>query len=266
MTSNIHSTAIVDSGVQIGEGVTIGPYSVIESDVIIGDRCSIGPHVMIGEGTRIGEDCRIFKSASIGLIPQDKKFKGEKTYTIIGKNTLIREFVTINRGTIDRGETRIGENCWIMAYCHIAHDCILGNDVTISNSMAMAGHVEIGDHVTIGGIVPIHQFVRIGDYAFIASVAKPFMDVIPYAMCGGDDETRIVGINKVGLERHGFSSERRQNIKRAYKILFRENRSLHDALNYLEEVFPGNQDIEGIISFVKNSKRGIMRMKMDFIG
>lgn len=266
MTSNIHSTAIIDSDVQIGEGVTIGPYSVIESDVIIGDRCSIGPHVMIGQGTRIGENCRIFKSAAIGLIPQDKKFKGEKTFTFIGKNTLIREFVTINRGTIDRGETRIGENCWIMAYCHIAHDCILGNDVTISNSMAMAGHVEIGDHVTIGGIVPIHQFVRIGDYAFIASVAKPFMDIIPYAMCGGDDETRIVGINKVGLERHGFSSERRQNIKRAYKILFRENRSLHDALNYLEENFSGNQDIERIISFVKNSKRGLMRMKVDFIG
>src|SRR5690554_6317047 len=207
---------------------------------------------MIGEGTRIGEDCRIFKSAAIGLIPQDRKFKGEKTCTFIGKNTLIREFVTMNRGTIDRGETRVGENCWIMAYCHIAHDCILGNDVTISNSMAMAGHVEIGDHVAIGGIVPIHPFVRIGEYAFIASVAKPFMDVIPYAMCGGDDETRIVGINKVGLERHGFSSERRQNIKRAYKILFRENRSLHDALNYLEKAFSGNQDVERIISFVKN--------------
>jgi UDP-N-acetylglucosamine acyltransferase len=263
LASNIHSTAIIDSDVQIGEDVTIGPYTVIESDVNIGDRCSIGPHAMIGQGTRIGDDCCIFKSASIGLIPQDKKFKGEKTFTFIGKNTLIREFVTINRGTNDRGETRIGDNCWIMAYCHIAHDCILGDDVTISNSMAMAGHVEIGSHVTIGGIVPIHQFVRIGDYAFIASVAKPFMDVVPYAMCGGDDKTRIVGINKLGLERHGFSSERRQNIKRAYKILFRENRTLQDALIHLEEKCRNNKDVEKIITFIKNSDRGIMRMKVD---
>lgn len=264
--SNIHSTAIIDSSVQIGENVSIGPYSVIESDVVIGDGCSVGPHVVIGEGTRLGKGCQIFKGAAIGLIPQDKKFDGEKTFTFIGDNTVIREFVTINRGTIDKGETRIGNNCWIMAYCHIAHDCILGDEVTISNSMAMAGHVEVGSHVTIGGIVPIHQFVRIGDYAFIASVAKPFMDVVPYAMCGGDDETRIVGINKVGLERHGFSDERRRDIKRAYKILFRESRSLQDALVALEENFAGNADIEKIITFVKNSKRGFMRMKVDIIG
>ena len=179
MATNIHPTAIIAPGAVLGTDVTIGPYTVIEDDVEIGDGCTIGPHVMIAEGTRIGENTRIFKGAAIGLIPQDKKFAGEKTYTYIGKNGFIREFVTINRGTIDRGETRIGDNSWIMAYCHIAHDCILGTDVTISNSLAMAGHVEVGNYVTIGGIVPVHQFTRIGDYAFIGAVSRPFMDVVP---------------------------------------------------------------------------------------
>ncbi|NLG17708.1 MAG: acyl-ACP--UDP-N-acetylglucosamine O-acyltransferase [Fibrobacter sp.] len=265
MSTSIHPTAIIEPGVKIGVDVTIGPYTVIENDVEIGDRCTIGPHVMIGEGTRIGPECRIFKSAAIGLIPQDKKFAGEKTLTVIGKNNLIREFVTINRGTLDRGETRIGDNCWIMAYCHIAHDCVLGDDVTISNSLAMAGHVEVGNHVTIGGIVPIHQFTRIGDYAFIGAVTRPFMDVVPYAMVGGEAETRIIGINKVGLERHGFSSERRQNIKRAYKIIFRENLTLGDAIQKLESSFPGDTDIKRLIDFAKGSSRGLMRMKVDVV-
>lgn len=263
MATLIHPTAILDTDVEIGENVTIGPYTVIESDVKIGDGTTIGPHAMIGEGTRIGSNCRIFKSAAVGLAPQDKKFDNEKTYTFIGDNTLLREFVTINRGTTARGETRIGSNCWIMAYCHVAHDCLLGNDVTISNGLAMAGHVEVGNFVTIGGIVPIHQFTRIGDYAMVAAVSKPFSDVVPYAICGGEGESRIVGINKVGLERRGFSSEQRMNIKRAYKILFRENLSQADALNKLDQMFPGDADIKRLTDFVKSSSRGIMRMKVD---
>ena len=262
MTTNVHPTAIVEAGVEIGVDTVIGPYTVIEKDVIIGDKCSIGPHVMIGQGTRIDDGCTIFKGAAIGLAPQDKKFNNETTYTFIGKNTILREFVTVNRGTVDRGETRIGDNCWIMAYCHIAHDCVLGNDVTISNNLAMAGHVEVGNHVTIGGIVPIHQFTRIGDYAIVGAVARPFMDVVPYALCGGEADTHIVGINKVGLERHGFSSERRTNIKRAYKTLFREGLSWTDAVVSLTSTFPGDKDIELLINFVNTkSKRGLMRMK-----
>lgn len=262
MATNIHPTAIIEPGAVIGADVTIGPFTVIESDVQIGDRCNIGPHVQIADGTRIGEDTRIFKGAAIGLVPQDKKFAGEKTYTFIGKNGFIREFVTINRGTNDRGETRIGDNSWIMAYCHIAHDCLIGRDVTISNSLAMAGHVEVGDYVTIGGIVPIHQFTRIGDYAFIGAVSRPFMDVVPYAICSGEGETRIVGINKVGLERHGFTEEQRLNIKRAFRILFRENLTLQDAISKMSQNFPGDKDIERLINFVKGSSRGIMRMKL----
>ncbi|KMQ52131.1 Acyl-[acyl-carrier-protein]--UDP-N- acetylglucosamine O-acyltransferase [Chitinispirillum alkaliphilum] len=258
----IHPTAIIEPGVQIGADVKIGPYTVIENDVIIDEGCSIGPHVMIGTGTRIGKNCKIFKSASIGLEPQDKKFSGEKTYTIIGDNTVIREFVTINRGTEANGETRIGSDCWIMAYCHVAHDCILGDDVTVSNGLAMAGHVEVGSHVTIGGIVPIHQFTRIGDYAMVASVARPFRDVVPYALVGADP-TRISGINKVGLERRGFTPEQLRDIKTAYKILFREGLSLEDALTKLDREFQDNGHVRLITDFVKKSQRGIMRMSLD---
>ncbi len=257
--AQIHPTAIIEPGVKIGADVCIGPYTVIEQDVEIGDGCQIGPHVMIGTGTRLAAKCRIFKGAAIGLEPQDKKYAGEKTYTFIGENTLIREFVTVNRGTSASGETRIGANCWIMAYCHIAHDCVLGDEVTISNGLAMAGHVVVGSHVTIGGIVPIHQFTRIGDYAMVASVARPFTDVVPYALVGADP-TRIAGINKVGLERRGFTSEQIRNIKQAYKILFREKLSLQDALAKLESTFPNDPDVARIVTFVKGSQRGIMRM------
>jgi UDP-N-acetylglucosamine acyltransferase len=261
MSTNIHPTAIIEPGTCIGADTVIGPYTVIEKDVIIGDRCVIGPHAMLGEGCRLDDECRIFKGAAIGLEPQDKKFHNEKTYTFIGKRTVLREFVTVNRGTVDRGETRIGDDCWIMAYCHVAHDCLLGNNVTISNGLAMAGHVEVGNHVTIGGIVPIHQFTRIGDYAIVGAVTRPFMDVVPFSMVGGEADTRIIGINKVGLERHGFSEERRADIKRAYKILFRDGLQLADAIASLCEKFPSNDDIKLLVDFLqKPSKRGIMRM------
>jgi UDP-N-acetylglucosamine acyltransferase len=259
MQSAIHPTAIIEPGVEIGTDVKIGPYAVIEDDVIIGDRCEIGPHAVIGKGTRLGEQCRIFCGAAVGLIPQDKKFASEKTHTVIGKNTLIREYVTINRGSAANGETRIGDDCWIMAYCHVAHDCIIGNDVTISNSLAMAGHVVVGNHVTIGGVCSFHQFTRIGDYAFIQATSYITQDVLPFALTGADP-VRIADINKIGLERHGFSEKRRRDIKRAYKILFRENRTLDDALAMLEKDFPGNPDIALVLSFVKDGSRGLMRM------
>ena len=259
LQSNIHPTAIIDSDASVGLGVTIGPYAVIEGDVIIGDRCEIGPHAVIGEGTRLGDGCRIFPGAAIGLIPQDKKFSGEKTRTVIGNNTLIREYVTINRGSSARGETSIGSDCWIMAYCHIAHDCIIGDDVTISNSLAMAGHVEIGNHVNIGGVCSFHQFVHVGDHAFIQATSYVTQDVIPYALTGANP-LRIVDINKIGLERHGFSETRRRDIKRAYKTIFRESRTLEEALAVIEQQFPGNSDITLLVDFVKNSGRGLMRM------
>ncbi len=259
MQTTIHPTAIIEPGVKLGIDVKIGPYAVIEGDVEIGDRCDIGPHAVIGPGTSIGEDSRIFCGAAVGLIPQDKKFDSEKTRTIIGKNTLIREYVTINRGSAASGATRIGNDCWIMAYCHVAHDCEIGNDVTISNSLAMAGHVIVGNHVTIGGVCSFHQFTRVGDYAFIQATSYVTQDVAPFALTGADP-VRIVDINKIGLERRGFSEDRRRAIKRAYKILFRENRKLDDALTVLERDFADNEDIAMITGFIKGSNRGLLRM------
>jgi len=259
MTTGIHPTAIIEPGVTIGKDVVIGPFTVIEDDVTIGDNCEIGSHVAIAEGTRIGSGCRIFKGAAIGFIPQDKKYSDEKTYTIIGNNTLIREFVTINRGSAANGETRIGSDCWIMAYCHIAHDCVIGNNVTISNALGMAGHVTVGNHVTIGGICAFHQFTHIGDYAFIQASSYITQDVLPFALTGADP-LRIADINKIGLERKGFSEERRRIIRRAYKTLFREDRTLEDAINHLMVSYPGNEDIQTIITFINCSTRGLMRM------
>jgi len=258
--ATIHPTAIIEPGAQIGVNVSIGPYTVIERDVVIGDGVQIGPHSMIGNGTRLGDRCRVFMGASIGLEPQDKKYAGEKTLTIVGEDTLIREYVTINRGTSATGETRVGKRGWIMAYCHIAHDCVVGDDATFSNASAMAGHVTIGDHVTIGGIVSINQFCRIGDHAMIGARARISSDIVPYALVG-TEPLRIVSVNKIGLERRGFDSERIGNLKSAYKILFRDSLSLSDALSKIDTDFPNDADVKRLTDFVKTSERGFLRMK-----
>lgn len=262
MATVIHPTAIVDASAQIGIDVSIAPYTVIEGDVVIGDRCSIGPHVVIGEGTRMGSECLVFHGASVGLIPQDMKFKGEKTSLRIGDRTTIREFCTLNRGTVARGETVIGNDCLLLAYCHVGHDCVLGNHVVVSNNLAMAGHVEVGNHVTIGGVCAFHQFVRIGDYAMVGASSYVTQDVAPFALTGSDP-VRIVGVNKIKMERLGFSADRIQEIKRAFRIIFRESLMQNDALVKLEDTCPGNQDIAQLVNFVKGSKRGILQMKLD---
>jgi UDP-N-acetylglucosamine acyltransferase len=200
--------------------------------------------------------------ASISLEPQDKKYAGEKTLAIIGEDTLIREYVTINRGTSAAGETRVGARGWIMAYCHIAHDCVVGDDVTISNALAMAGHVTVGNHVTLAGIVSINQFLRIGDYAMVGARARVASDIVPYALVG-TEPLRIAGHNKIGLERCGFDEGRISNIKKAYKILFRDGLPLNDALTKIDATFPDDADIKMLTDFVKASERGFLRMQGD---
>jgi len=257
--AGIHPTAIIEPGAQIGVDVSIGPYTVIEGDVVIGDGARIGPHVTIGGGTRLGPRCRVFTGAAIGLEPQDKKYAGEKTFTIIGEDTLIREYVTINRGTSATGETRVGKRGWIMAYCHIAHDCVLGDDATVSNAFAMAGHVTVGNHVTIGGIVSINQFCRVGDHAMIGARARISNDIAPFALVG-TEPLRIVSHNKIGLERRGFTDEQITNIKRAYKILFRDELPLSDALAKIDADFADDANIKNLSDFVRGSKMGFLRM------
>jgi len=260
MVTIIHPTALIDRSAEIGADVLIGPYTVIEGDVVIGNGTKVGPHVMIGEYTSIGRQCNIFNGASVGLIPQDMKFKGEKTCLRIGDRTTIREFCTLNRGTAARGETVIGNDCLLLAYCHVAHDCVLGDHVIASNNLGMAGHVEVGSHATIGGMCAIHQFTRIGDYAMIGAFSYVSQDVVPFALTGSDP-VRVVDVNKVKLERCSFSPERIQEIKRAFRVLFRGKLKLEESIGTLAEEFPGNEDVKRIIDFVKNSPRGILRMK-----
>jgi len=260
MASTIHPTALIDRSAEIGADVTVGPYTVIEGNVVIGDGTSVGPHVVIGEYTSIGRQCRIFHGAAVGLIPQDMKFKGEKTSLRIGDRTTIREFCTLNRGTAARGETVIGNDCLLLAYSHVAHDCVLGDHVIASNNLGMAGHVAVGSHVTIGGMCAIHQFTRIGEYAMIGAFSWVTQDIVPFALTGSDP-VRVVDINKVKLERCSFSSERIQEVKRAFRILFRSKLKLAEAIRSLVEGFPGNEDVRRIVEFAKKSERGILRMR-----
>lgn len=262
MSAEIHSTAIIGKNVELGEGVDIKPYAVIEDNVKLGDNVSIGSHALIGSNTSIGDGTTIFNGASVGTIAQDLKYKGEETTLNIGKNTIIREFCTINKGTVENGSTEIGDNCALLAYCHVAHDCIIGNNVIISNSLSMAGHVKVGDFVVIGGEVGIHQFCKIGSYSMLGARCGIIKDVVPFSLCGKGEAgiERIVGINKVGLERRGFDESRRRVIKNAYKTLFRENLTVKDAVDVLKKEYPDNTDVNELIEFVENSERGLYNM------
>jgi UDP-N-acetylglucosamine acyltransferase len=260
MAAGIHPTAIIDSRARIGREVSIGPYTVIEGDVEIGDRSVIGPHVVIAEYTRIGRECRIFSGANIGQIPQDVKFAGEKSFLRIGDRTTIREFCTLNRGTAASGETVIGNDSLLLAYCHVGHDCVIGDHFISSNNLAMAGHVRVGSNVTIGGVCAIHQFTKIGDYCMIGAYSWVTQDVVPYALTAFDP-VRVIDINRVKLERCNFAPERTQEIRRAFRVLFRSGLQLDAALSELTNRFPGNEDVDRIIAFARVSTRGLLRMQ-----
>jgi UDP-N-acetylglucosamine acyltransferase len=261
VAADIHPTAQVDKTAELGADVSIGPYAIIEGDVTIGDGTRIGSHVVIGEHTRIGKENRIFHGSAIGLIPQDLKFSGEKTYLRIGDRNIIREFCTFNRGTAARGETTIGSDCAFLAYGHVGHDCVIGDRLVASNNLGMGGHVTVGNQVTIGGVCAFHQFTRIGDHVMIQATSFVTQDIVPFALTG-TEPFRIVDVNKIGLERRGFSPERIQAIKRAFRLLFRENLRFEEAVTALEGSFPGNDDVRLILDFIKDSKRGILRTKV----
>ncbi len=259
MAVDIHQTSLVDPRAEIGEHVQIGPYSVIESDTVIGEGTVIGPHVVVRQGARIGKNCHIWQGASIAGAPQDLKFKGEKTTLTIGDNTTIREFCTLNRGTSAHGDTSIGSHCLLMTYCHVAHDCRIGDNVVVANNLAMGGHVWVGDNVNLGGVVSIHQFCRVGSYAFVGVGSYINTDVVPFALTSCEP-SRVVGVNKVGLERKGFSVERRNRIKQAFRTIFREFGSMSDGLEALDERFGDDPDIRMLSGFIRDSERGVLRM------
>jgi UDP-N-acetylglucosamine acyltransferase len=255
---SIHNTAIVSSKSEIDKSVEIGPYSIIEDDVIIKENTVISSNVLIAAGTRIDKNCMIFNGAVLGTVPQDLKFSGEKTTLEIGSNTVIREFATLNRGTKDLWKTVVGSNCLIMAYAHVAHDCELGNNVIIANSVNMAGHVTIEDNVGIGGMVPIHQFVKIGKQSFIGGGYRVPKDVPPFILAAGEP-LRYGGLNSVGLKRRGMKEEIMNSLKKAYKLIYRSNLTIKEALQKIEDEVDPFDEVKYLISFINHSDRGIIR-------
>jgi len=255
----IDPRAVIDPGAQLAADVSIGPYAVIGADVEIGAGTWIGPHAVINGPTRIGRDNRIFQFASIGDEPQDKKYAGEPTRLEIGDRNTIREFVTINRGTVqDEGVTRLGDDNWIMAYVHIAHDCRIGNQTIFANSASLAGHVRVDDFAILGGFTLVHQFCAIGAYSLTAFGSGISKDVPPYVTVGGSP-ARAHGLNMEGLRRRGFSEASRRVLKAAYKTLYRENLSLQDALQQLKQQAALHGELDILVSFLERQTRGIVR-------
>jgi len=255
----IHPTAIVDSRAELGEGVRVGPYSIIEGDVRIGAGTQIGPHVVISGPTIIGENNRFFQFGSIGAEPQDKKYHGEPTRLVIGDNNTFRENVTVNRGTIqDRGETTIGDDNWIMAGVHIAHDCVVGNHTIFANASALAGHVQVHDWAILGGYTLVHQFCRIGAHSFCGMGSVINQDVPDFVVVSGNlAEPR--GINTEGLKRRGFTREQLYIIKKAYRILYRAGNRLEKAIEEIELINDDTGTLDSLLAFLRASKRGIVR-------
>ena len=261
--ASIHPTALVDPKAEIDEAVTIGPYSVVGPNVCIGGGTTVGPHCVIEGQTRIGRDNRIFQFNSIGAIPQDKKYAGERSELIIGDGNTIREFCTVNLGVQGAGGvTRIGNRNWIMAYCHIAHDCRIDDDTTLANNTTMAGHVHLGDWVTVGGLTGIHQFVKIGAHAMVGFASAVSQDVPPYMLVDGNP-LAVRGINSVGLRRRDFSPERLRAVKLMHRLLYREGKTLEDARRAISglavEIPDASADVALMNGFLAGASRGIAR-------
>lgn len=259
MGARIHPTAIVAPGARLAEDVEVGPYSVIDDEVEIGAGTVIGPHVVIKRYTTIGARCRVFQFASLGEIPQDLKFAGETSYLRLGDENVIREFVTLNRGTAGGGGlTSLGNGNLVMAYAHLAHDCHLGNGVVMANGASLSGHVTVEDRAIIGGLVGVHQFVRIGTHAFIGGASAIGKDVPPYTLSAGHPQ-RLHGLNLVGLKRAGFSNDALRALKDAYRIVVREGLLLGDALKRVEAELPPLPEVKHFVEFIRASQRGIPR-------
>ena len=255
----IHPTAIVDSKAELDANVEVGPYSIIRENVSVGSGTVIGPHVMIEPYVTIGKNCHIFQYAAIGAPPQSLKFKGERSDVKIGRGTIIREFVTIHRGTeFGGGLTEVGEENFLMAYTHIAHDCITGKKVIFANNATLAGHIIVGDNATIGGLVAIHQFVRIGNYAYVGGKSAVVKDIPPYVIASGD-RAKLHGLNSVGLKRYGFSQETLSLLKKAYRIIFRIGITLNEAIERVKAEVEQVPEVINLVDFIKSSRRGITR-------
>jgi UDP-N-acetylglucosamine acyltransferase len=241
----------------VGERVTIGPYSVIGAGVTLGADTRIGPHVVVEGDTKIGERVTVSQFASVGADPQDLKYAGEKTNLEIGNDTILREFVTVHRGTVDGGGvTRVGDQSLLMAYCHVAHDCQVGSRVIMANGATLGGHVEVGDHVVIGGLSAVHQFCRIGAYAFLGGMSGVNKDIPPFVKYWGS-RGGLYGLNLVGLKRHGFPKESLSALRDAYRTVFQGVSTVQKALDEIEARYPSIPEITEFVGFIRASERGV---------
>ena len=254
--TQVHPTALVDPGAELGEGVVVGPFSIIGPGVRVGAGTRIGPHVFIERDTTLGAGCVISQGAVLGTDPQDLKYGGEPTELRVGDRTVIREYATLNRGTSASGLTSVGSDCMLMAYAHVAHDCMLGDHVILSNAVNMAGHVTIQDWAIVGGMTPIHQFVRIGAHAFVGGGSRVAKDVPPYVKAAGSP-MQLYGLNSVGLQRRGFSEEVRRELKRAYRLFFASSHNTSQAMVRAREELRALPEVEVFLSFFENSERGV---------
>ncbi|MDQ7037680.1 MAG: acyl-ACP--UDP-N-acetylglucosamine O-acyltransferase [Aquificota bacterium] len=253
----VHPTAVISGNVRIGEDVEIGAFTVIEGDVEIGEGTKIGNRVTVKGKVRIGRNCRIYDGAVIGEDPQHLKYEGEESEVIVGNNVIIREYVTVHRGTkLDRMRTVIEDDCMLMAYSHVAHDCVVRRGVIMANCATLGGHVEVGEFAFIGGLSAVHQFARVGAYAMVGGLTGVSLDIPPFCMASGQ-HAKLYGVNVKGLMRRGFSKERISAIKRAYRILFRSGLLREEAIRRLRKEFEGNGDVEMLIDFLLTTRRGI---------
>ncbi len=256
MQSFIHPTAVIGQSAVLGEGVTVGPYTVIEDDVEIGDGTRIWPHVHIASGARIGSECKIYSGAVLATEPQDLKFSGEKTFLFVGDRTVVRECVTLNRGTKASGKTVIGSDNLFMAYSHVGHDCVIGNHVVVANCVPFGGHCVVGDYVVIGGLAAVHQFVRIGRFSMLGGLSRVTLDVPPFVMASGNETFRFEGLNTIGLKRRGFSLEKITMIKDAYRIIFQSGLLLANALEKVKSDLPAEPELLEILDFFASGTHG----------
>ncbi|MBI4727738.1 acyl-ACP--UDP-N-acetylglucosamine O-acyltransferase [candidate division TA06 bacterium] len=258
MPNQIHPTAIIDPTARIGDNVTVGPFTIIGPECALGDGCVIGSSVAIHKWTELGQGCKVWHGASLGSDTQDLKYKGAKTKLVIGAKTVIREFVTVTLSTLEGQVTKIGNNCLLMAYSHVAHECTVGDNVILANSATLAGHTIIENFAIIGGLTPVHQFSRVGCHSIVGGSSAVQKDVLPYAKAFGNP-LKMYGLNTIGLTRRGFSQEKRELLDRAYRIIFRSNLNTTQALTRLKEEMEMTPEVRHMVEFIEGSERGITK-------
>lgn len=254
--TGIHPSALIHEAAELADDVSVGPWTIIGPGVVLGEGTVVGANALIERDTVVGRDCRIHHGAVLGTDPQDLKFGGEHTQLVVGDRTVIREYATLNRGTLASGQTVIGSDCMLMAYVHVAHDCHIGDHVILSNAVNMGGHVTIGDRAIVGGLTPIHQFVRIGTHAFVGGASRVSKDVPPYVRAAGSP-MELSGLNSVGLRRRGFSEEVRMELKRAYRLFFASEFNISQAVERARAELTPFPEVEIFIAFVEESQRGV---------